>query len=56
MCLGINVERKRFTISAISEFKNLKKTELLMNLDVEFEDESGIDAGAILDFILILKK
>ena len=55
MCLGINVERTRFMLSAISEFKSLDKKQLLMNLNVRYKDESGIDAGNILDFLLTLK-
>jgi len=53
MILGINVDRMRFTLSAISEFKSLDKQQLLMNLDVRYENESGIDGGNILKILLI---
>ena len=56
MCLGINVERTRFTTSAILEFKNLDKKQLLMNLNVRYKDESGIDAGNILRIFVNLEK
>ena len=55
MCLGINVERARFMISAILEFKNLDKKQLLMNLNVRYKDESGIDAGDLLDLCNLKK-
>jgi len=46
--LGIAIERNKFVISAISEFKELSKKELLENLNVRYEGESGADGGNIL--------
>jgi len=56
MFLAINVERTRFAISAISEFKNLDKEQLLMNLEVRYNNESGIDGGNILKTSINIKK
>ena len=53
MLLGINFDRTKFIISTLSQFKNLDKAQLLMNLKVKYKDERGFDAGNILKILLI---
>ena len=53
MLLGINIDRAKFIISTLLQFKNLDKTQLFMNLNVRYKDERGIDAGNILKILLI---
>jgi len=51
--LGIKIDRTKFIISTLSEFKSLDNKQILMHLDVKYKDEKGIDAGNISKILLV---
>lgn len=45
LIIGITINRKALAYSTLSELKNLNKRDILLNFDVSYKDERGIDAG-----------
>jgi len=45
MYLVILIKRNKFVHSAMKNFKQLSKKQLINGLKVEFEEEEGIDGG-----------
>jgi len=41
----VQIDRKNVVRSTILEFQDQEKRELLLNLEVEYKGEQGIDAG-----------